>query len=324
MLPEPVLPERLLPERLLPEPPPPGVDPSDHFARLAERLLGQAELCIAGQAARLQEIEFYWHAADHPDPFCHRDPLQYEPGRWYLHRVGSGYRGGSFKGLDFTFGNGIGSGGVLIRGIVLPSGRVVSGPSRVVDAILELTGTADVATLARRIQLRRVDDPDNLVHLRPAATPTSAGRPAPAATPAPAAIRGPAATSTLAATPAPPPAVFATPRVGLSLHGTRTTPQACYYWSRPYRFLTLPRALRAGRLQLILALYCQGYTPPAIAAICGSPVPTVERYIRAYRRGRRLRQPATLFRRSPRPEELCLLYGYCDAHAVPRPGPASP
>ena len=63
------------------------------------------------------EVEVYYHAADHPDPFAHRDPAQLHVGRWYFHRTGGTYRGGSFKGLDLAFGGSAAHAGVLIRGI---------------------------------------------------------------------------------------------------------------------------------------------------------------------------------------------------------------
>ncbi|KXS19038.1 hypothetical protein M427DRAFT_181607 [Gonapodya prolifera JEL478] len=59
---------------------------------------------------RLAELEFYLHREpDHPDPFSHRHPDQRSRGRWYFHKLGGSYRGGTWKGLDITFGGRQGS-----------------------------------------------------------------------------------------------------------------------------------------------------------------------------------------------------------------------
>jgi hypothetical protein len=84
------------------------------FTRIATRLLCESRLVAGGEPHRLVEVEFYYHAEGHPDPFTHRDPLQRECGRWYFHRTRRAYRGGSFKGLDLTLGDGSACGGVLI------------------------------------------------------------------------------------------------------------------------------------------------------------------------------------------------------------------
>src|SRR3954470_22893409 len=87
-------------------------EPGDHaamdawFASLADRLLNRCRLTVGGEPHRFVEVEFYYCGEGHPDPFTHRDPLQKECGRWYFHRTRGEYRGGSFKGVDLTFGDG--------------------------------------------------------------------------------------------------------------------------------------------------------------------------------------------------------------------------
>jgi len=39
------------------------------------------------------------------DPFTHKDPLQQTCGQWYFHKIGAQYKGGTYKGLDLTFGD---------------------------------------------------------------------------------------------------------------------------------------------------------------------------------------------------------------------------
>src|SRR5947209_1578323 len=87
------------------------------FDHIAQRLLNGTILMVGGERHRFTEIEFYYHGGKHLDVFTHRDPIQKECGRWYFHRTRGTYRGGSFKGLDLTFGGPDAFGGVLIRGI---------------------------------------------------------------------------------------------------------------------------------------------------------------------------------------------------------------
>ncbi|MCB9569955.1 MAG: hypothetical protein H6710_22505 [Myxococcales bacterium] len=107
------------------------------FARIAALLLGEVTLRIAGVAHRIAEIEFYWTSAVHPDPFTHLDPIQRERGRWYFHRQGGTYKGGTYKGLDVAVGAPAIHGGILLRAIeAIEDGARIEGSCAVVDRIL--------------------------------------------------------------------------------------------------------------------------------------------------------------------------------------------
>src|SRR5579875_123394 len=135
------------------------------FTRMAELLLNGSQLVVAGQPYRLVEIEFYYWSPTHPDPFTHRDPIQFHLGYWYFHRTRGVYRGGSFKGLDLTFGQGKTSGGVLIRGLQKPDGTLIDGPSLCVDHLLKATGAATVAELDQAINKRLAWEKGNPLRL---------------------------------------------------------------------------------------------------------------------------------------------------------------
>src|SRR5438552_12754590 len=141
------------------------------LADLAGRLLNGVELLVAGQPYRFAELEAYYYGEGHPDPFTHRDPLQYQNGRWYFHRTGGEYRSGSFKGVDLTFGDGKAMFGVLVRTVVALDGTVIDGPSLTVDHILGLTGTPDVPTLDGRIAGRQVWDTSSPLAVRESSAP---------------------------------------------------------------------------------------------------------------------------------------------------------
>jgi hypothetical protein len=234
---------RMLPLAALLEPRPnldtPGVAET-WFGDIAGRLLGSCRLRVAGTVNRLVEIEFYFDSKEHPDPFAHRHPEQAMSTRWYFHRIGESYRGGSFKGFDLTFGNGVAHGGILIRSLETPEGRLVVGPSLCVDYLLVTTGSASVAALAATIGDRRATDPESPLHVIDDVGSVD--------------VR-----------------LFSSARVGLSLK-RHDDAIAIDRLSRPYRFLTEPRRVTKGRPELIAALLLAGHTPEDVHRLTGSPM----------------------------------------------------
>jgi hypothetical protein len=214
------------------------------FDGIAMRLLGSCRLRAAGSVNRLVEIEFYFDSQEHPDPFAHRHPEQATSGRWYFHRIGPSYRGGSFKGFDLTFGNGVAHGGILIRSLETPNGRFVVGPSLCVDYILATTASASVAALASAIGGRSASDPESPLQLMDAPN------------------------GNVDVT------LFRSARVGLSLK-RHNDAIAVDRLSRPYRFLTEPRRVTKGRAELIAALLAGGHSPEDVRRLTGSPMKAI-------------------------------------------------
>lgn len=143
--------------------PPGSLD--DWFARIAAKLLAHYRLVAGPEFLRLTQIEFYYRSGDHPDPFVHGHPLQHRSAHWYFHRVGAGYRGGSFKGLDLTFGSRDAPGGILLRAAETRYGQQILGPSKLVDFLLEAAGYRSVRDFDAVIADRRADDPTNPLRL---------------------------------------------------------------------------------------------------------------------------------------------------------------
>lgn len=249
------------------------------FADLAARLLNGTDLLVAGQPHRFAELEAYYHGDGHPDPFTHRDPLQYQAGRWYFHRTGGAYRSGSFKGVDLTFGDGTAMFGVLVRTIVAPDGTVIDGPSRTVDHVLKVTGEPGVPALDARIAGRKVWDESSPLAVRESADPRSQ-------------------------------TVHPTARVGLSLKRSRSgrtdTPA---YLMRPYRYLTEPRRIGQGKPQLVCALHAGGLDAAGIHGLTGSPRKTVERYVADYEAGKKEASFDPYFGQNLGPAGVCQLLG---------------
>lgn len=66
---------------------------------MADNLLCHTALVIEGVAYTFLEIEAYLttDSSVHSDGFVHGDPRQRLFGRWYFHRAGSSYKGGTYK-----------------------------------------------------------------------------------------------------------------------------------------------------------------------------------------------------------------------------------
>ncbi len=252
---------------------------------LAPRLLHGCELKVAGQPHRLAEIEFYLHAPGrHEDPFTHADPIQLTTGQWYLHRTGKGFRGGTYKGIDLTFGGDV-HGGILLRSLECPDGRLVEGPSLCVDYLLQACMYTQVAELDRVIggvpawsenpvQLCWREPPGDGAHVRSA-------------------------------------------RVGLTLKRAAEHPRMRALIFQPYRFFIRPRDIRKGRNYLILQLHREGVPAAVIAAQTGSPLRSVQRQIDGYTRGLSGGHDASLSafqNRALSPSLLAQLCGAWSAH----------
>jgi hypothetical protein len=251
---------------------------ADWFQRIAHPILTATRLEVAGEPFRLTEVEFYYFNPAHPDPFSHRQPITLECGRWYFHRSGDSYRGGSFKGLDLTFGDGSSYSGMLIRSLASEADVLIDGPSLCVDHLLKKTKAADVAELDRRVAGRLAWEPGNPLRLVPVEASDETR-------------------------------IFQSARVGLSLKRATDQPNMPRFVLRPYRFLSEPRRISKGKPHLVLALHTQGFDPTAIQEITGCPRITVTRYIAAYEAGRDIRTFQPYFGVDLTPEQLCRLHG---------------
>ncbi|KAI9209181.1 uncharacterized protein BJ171DRAFT_576763 [Polychytrium aggregatum] len=132
-----------------------------HFARIADALLNRTLLRISDESRgilpqwfRFLEVEFYLKDQEwHLDPYTHGQPQQKTRGQWYFHKKGNAYSGGTWKGVDLTFGETKDThcvfGGILIRAIeCCETGEIVEGPSRCVDRLIEVLKAKGVPDLA--------------------------------------------------------------------------------------------------------------------------------------------------------------------------------
>lgn len=104
------------------------------FDHIARRILNRRILKVSSFTFRILEIEFYYYSCDHPDPYVHCHSEQLSNSAFYFHP-----KGGSFKGLDITFGDEKTYGGILIRSIQnLETFQIVEGPSLVVNHLISI------------------------------------------------------------------------------------------------------------------------------------------------------------------------------------------
>jgi len=115
-------------------------DWQQHFASAARQLACAWQLNIAGIPHQFVELEAYFTCTKHDDPYTHGDPVQQECALFYFHRMGSGYKGGTYKGMDVSIGNSADEvGGLLVRSLLREdTGEVICGPCKCVDHIIAL------------------------------------------------------------------------------------------------------------------------------------------------------------------------------------------
>jgi hypothetical protein len=252
------------------------------FDRIASQLLFCSYLVVGDEPHRLVEIEFYYFADAHPDPFTHRDRIQLECGRWYFHRTRGTYRSGSFKGLDLTFGDGQAFGGILIRSIATPDGKLIDGPSLCVDYLLAKAGAMGVAELDEAIASRVAWDTDNPLFLQWVATDNHQ--------------------------------FYRSARVGLSLKKAQLSSEMPQYILLPYRYLTEPRRITKGKPYLVLSLYIQGLDSTAIHQLTGCPKQSIQRYIEDFAAGQQEIDFTAYFGIELNSKQLCKLHGTWQAN----------
>ncbi len=107
---------------------------------LIEKYLS-SNLIIKGNRYKICELEYYNFSESHQDLYVHCDKEQLSNETFYFHRIhGKGFKEGTFKGMDITFGNLERKeyGGLLVRSIMnIDSGKIIEGPCLVVQEILK-------------------------------------------------------------------------------------------------------------------------------------------------------------------------------------------
>ncbi|EMD40266.1 hypothetical protein CERSUDRAFT_148142 [Gelatoporia subvermispora B] len=293
----------------------------ERFDEIATMLLQNFRLVINNSNIRSQydilELEFYLRKPDcHEDPFTHCSEEQRCCGQWYFHRAprktgdasnataAGGYRGGSRKGLDLTLGytpavtsrhfassstdfspekthSGL-RGGILVRTVRrISDGKVISGPSLLVDEILSMNGASSVSELVQtmwRGDISAFAPPQDHIPQKKARMFLEY------------APRGQASTN---------PRIFRSPRIGLDLsHSEIPTTSHDHprilYVDKLYRYFTHPHLLNAnGRGHTFLGVYktLKDSTKSSVevgeevARLTGLQASTIAKYLHDYNAG---------------------------------------
>lgn len=206
---------------------------------------------------KITEVEFYFNdlldsssKTNHPDTFTHNDTRQLNSsGCWYFHRSGPTLKGGTYKGLDLTFGEpGKCYGGVLLRSL----GRIVEGkenepvegPCNLVNSILSANNRPEDLKSFVEIDMKGVGathvdafDCKSKLFLQPFSHDAK---------------------------------VFTSPRFGLTLKrkDEGKAQYKPYFLMKPYRFISAPQHIKKGKNHLILALAAGGMSVDDIVNLC--------------------------------------------------------
>ena len=252
------------------------------FEKLAFSLLADSVLLIKNHEYQICEIEFYLHSKNHPDTYTHQSEAQSQPNRWYFHKVGKGYKEGTYKGLDVTFGTeGKSSGGILIRSIYdISNDKMVTGPSKVVDEILTHFKLSKVFELAKELQKTDQDLlVDNLSELTIKEKKLEVKD------------------------------LCSTYRIGLKPKVAITKSFTDTYLMKDYRFVSLNyiRGIK-HKAGLILALYLEGKNVEEIHKILNSPNKSIKGMIDSYLFGKQGNIPLD-FKSKYSTKNQCQMYG---------------
>jgi len=219
----------------------------EKFSKLADSLLNEISLVINGIEHRIVEVEMYLYNEDHPDNYTHCDNDQKNIGNWYFHKQNGGsYKAGTYKGLDITFGTDdekICYGGILIRAIEDNDRKLIIGPCKVVDHILNICKCATINELVNG-KIMNVNDELSKLYIK-------SKKQEPNKT------------------------IYSGPRVGLSFK----TP---IYAVKNYRFLTNISTVEKYKPSIVVKMFNDGIKKEKICQIANIKSAILDKYLKLY------------------------------------------
>ncbi|KAG9290282.1 hypothetical protein G9A89_022258 [Geosiphon pyriformis] len=271
-----------------------------HFTSIAKLLLKSTRLNVKNEKYALIEIEFYLkdQINQHSDPFTHGHREQSSCNNFYFHRIGStGYKGGSRKGLDITFGDSSKQiyGGILIRAIQnMDTREIIEGPSLIVDKILELCQVDQKSGIRKLVEdvwkgktgaFKEMENSNGLVYLEEIKTPLVINETKVpeerlkkriklddhGETSSNLEIKGFNIESH---------EIFTSPRVGLTLSNSLPSVESrLTFLLKPYRYFTCPHILKKGKVQIGIGLYDHFKDIQKVAQISGIKESLISKYV---------------------------------------------
>lgn len=230
-------------------------DICEEFNRIAKEILYNMVLALHNNDNKydvptlysIRELEFYYHHPKlHPDPFVHKSEGQKGFAKWYFHKKGKNYCGGTFKGLDIAFSNGTDIyAGILIRSIqeinqkdIDGDAPFIEGSCNCVNKILDKVGRDSIEHYISKSYSISVCGNYNRLYLYPASAFQDL---------IPEFKYFNKDTSQI---------FMQGPRVGLTLKKKTDLDSKMKYIFKPYRYsLTLSGELEKGKINLIIGSY---------------------------------------------------------------------
>lgn len=199
---------------------------NEMFDQIAEEILFCSHLVINGSNFKILEIEFYLNNSQHPDIFTHSSKYQKTNFHWYFHRSSEGehsYKGGTYKGLDLTFGSETSHGGILLRSIMdEKTNEIIEGPCKVVDKILDVCKSNTIKDLVVERLKNNICANNPVLHIKQDVCRNMGN-------------------------------VFKSPRIGLTLKKKDNFDLRVQYISRLYRYVVYPSKISKGK-KMVMAI----------------------------------------------------------------------
>jgi len=216
----------------------------------------------------------------HKDVFTHCDENQQTNCQWYFHRTGKSYKGGTYKGLDITFGAANkGFGGILIRALKdLSTGAYIEGSCTCADKILSCAKASDIPSLVNMPSFNLDITKKGILCVKPAHKDIKKLT------------------------------LYSSARVGLTLN--KDDGDRPFYIMKPYRFMTYPQNVDKGKILLFLGLHHSGKDIDDIIKITGCKKATVTKYFDTYDAAKGSDKDTSKFQKKKKfnNDDLCKMY----------------
>jgi len=130
----------------------------DSFYEIANSLINEYKLHAGSSSYQISNIEFYYYNEKlHRDDNCHSLKFkrakvrQLLNSKWYVHKesINPNYK---HKGIDFTFGDGMSFGGILIKEVVRREDHKRFSQSKFVDELINVLEPKDSVEFIKMIE----------------------------------------------------------------------------------------------------------------------------------------------------------------------------
>ena len=134
-----------------------GTPEEETFEEVANEILNNRVLVLGNLSYRIMDVEFFYSKIGdaNGDPFIHGMKEQRTSGNWYFRRYAKRqYKEGKYKGIDFTFGNNLYFGSVMVRSINLIDKvhkLFIEGPCNVAIHVLHVFDKKDTVGLINHL-----------------------------------------------------------------------------------------------------------------------------------------------------------------------------